>query len=168
MTTIVGLGFGFIYLSANIGVAAYFHKKRAIASGIATSGIGFGIFIYPPIINLLQDNIDWTLTLMITGASVLLCIPLGLLFKPLHDEKTDQSTSKCKDIDDCGEKGSISSSLRKMGKGYVDLLGDAKFMLLVLSNLLTFIGFSTTMAFVVVIMDYRVRQQNASQEMERN
>ena len=140
-------------------MAAYFHKKRAIASGIATSGIGFGIFIYPPIINLLQDNIDWTLTLMITGASVLLCIPLGLLFKPLHDEKTDLSTSKCKDIDDCGEKGSISSSLRKMGKGYVDLLGDAKFMLLVLSNLLTFIGFSTTMAFVVVIMDYRVRQQ---------
>ena len=142
------MGFSLIYLPANIGVAAYFHKKRAIASGIASSGIGFGMFIYPPIINFLQDNIDWSLTLMITGASVLFCIPLGLLFKPLNDEK------KCKETNDNCEKASISSSVRKMGRGYVDLLGDAKFMLLMLSNLLTFIGFSTTLAFVVVIINY--------------
>ena len=148
------MGFSLIYLPANIGVAAYFHKKRAIASGIASSGIGFGMFIYPPIINFLQDNIDWSLTLMITGASVLFCIPLGLLFKPLNDEKADQSTKKCRETNDNCEKASISSSVRKMGRGYVDLLGDAKFMLLMLSNLLTFIGFSTTLAFVVVIINY--------------
>ena len=165
LAPLTGLGFGLIYLPANIGVAAYFHKKRAIATGIASSGIGFGLFIYAPIINLLLEKIGWSLTLMIIGASVLFCIPLGLLFKPIKDKKSDQSTKNCEETDEYGEGGStndglaamdcfgcISACVRKMGKGYLDLLSDAKFMLFMVSNALTRIGFSVTMAFAVVIL----------------
>ena len=159
------MGFGLIYLPANTGVAAYFDKKRAIATGIASSGIGVGLFIYSPIINLLKENIGWSWTLMIIGASVILCLPLGLFFKPIKNSKSDQSTKTCEKREEFGEKRNMDSGLatidcfgyiygcvRKMGKGYIDLLCNAKFMFFMVSNLFAYVGFSVTMAYAVVML----------------
>ena len=159
------MGFGLIYLPAITGVAAYFDKKRAMAIGIASSGAGFGTLIFAPVRNLLNENFGWSWTLMLNGALVIFCIPLGLLFKPIQDNKSHQSTETCEETDGRGELGNthsglatidccgcISACVTKMEKGYIDLLYDAKFILLMLSNLLTNIGFAVPFAYAVVIV----------------
>ena len=159
------MGFGLIYLPAITGVAAYFDKKRAMAIGIASSGAGFGTLIFAPVRNLLNENFGWSWTLMLNGALVIFCIPLGLLFKPIQDNKSHQSTETCEETDGRGELGNthsglatidccgcISACVTKMEKGYIDLLHDAKFILLMLSNLLTNIGFAVPFAYAVVIV----------------
>lgn len=154
---------GLIYLPINAILAAYFDKKIAMAAGIASSGVGFGSFIFAPIINLLKENFGWSWTLMIIGASVLFGIPLGLLFKPIKDSISDKSTKTCEETYAYGEKGKTNSGsanecfgcifacVRKMGDGYIELLSDAKFMVFMLSNLLSYIGFSVTIEYTVVI-----------------
>ena len=165
LSPLTGLGFGLIYLPAITGVAAYFDKKRAMAIGISSSGSGFGTFIFAPIINLLIENFGWSWTLMIIGALVIFCIPLGLLFKPIKANKSHQSTETCEETDGRGELGNtntvlatinccgcISACVTKMEKGYIDLLYDAKFILFMFSNLLTNISFSVPFAYSMVIV----------------
>jgi MFS family permease len=43
----LGIGFGFIYLPAIVVVSQYFESKRALATGIAVAGSGFGTFVMP-------------------------------------------------------------------------------------------------------------------------
>ena len=160
------MGFGLIYLPAITGVAAYFDKKRAMAIGIASSGAGFGSFIFAPIIHLLNENFGVSWALIIIGALVLFCIPFGLLLKPINDNKSHQSTETCEEKEERGELGNkhtglatidcfgcLTPCVTKMEKVYVDLLFDAKFILLMLSNLLTNIGFGVPFAFAVVIVN---------------
>lgn len=40
-----GVGFGFIYLPGIVVVSQYFESKRALATGIAVAGSGFGTFL---------------------------------------------------------------------------------------------------------------------------
>ena len=102
LSPLSGLGFGLIYLPAITGVAAYFDKKRAMAIGIASSGAGFGTLIFAPVRNLLNENFGWSWTLMLNGALVIFCIPLGLLFKPIKAKKSHQSTETCEETDGGG------------------------------------------------------------------
>lgn len=147
-----GLGFGFLYLPATVCVATYFEKKRAFASGIATCGGGFGTFIFALIIKSLDDKIGWSWTLMIIGGFVIVCIPLGLLFKPTKDNTSSRSTKlyertvKKADID-CFS--SISVYFTKMGESYIDLVYDMNFIIYMLSNLLANIGFAIPYAYTM-------------------
>ena len=156
------MGFGLIYLPANVSVATYFHKKRAIATGIATTGCGFGAFIFAPVINLLGDNFGWSWTLVTIGATVLFCIPVGFLLKPVHENDVKQSAGTCEGANECddGEHQHISCfecisiPAIKIGKGYIDLLYDAKFLLYLMSILLMNIGFSAPYAYTVASQTY--------------
>jgi MFS family permease len=42
-----GTGFGLIYLPGIVVVSQYFESKRALATGIAVAGSGFGTFVMP-------------------------------------------------------------------------------------------------------------------------
>jgi MFS family permease len=44
-----GIGFGLIYLPGIVAVSQYFESKRALATGIAVAGSGFGTFLMPVI-----------------------------------------------------------------------------------------------------------------------
>ena len=158
LSFITGLGFGFIYLPAIVVVATYFDKKRAFASGIASCGAGFGTFILAPIINILDASLGWYWTLFILGVLVLFCIPLGILLKPIKGTNTpNHSTESREGTEETGDSGNnaidcfgqTSLLLAKMGNGYIELLYDAKFILFVLSNLLTNIGFAVPYAYTV-------------------
>ncbi|XP_070575099.1 monocarboxylate transporter 13-like [Ptychodera flava] len=55
----IGLGYALIFPSA-IGIMAHFIKKRfTIASVLAASGVGLGVFIFPPLLQTLIDNYGW-------------------------------------------------------------------------------------------------------------
>jgi len=48
------LGLGLCYVPAIIVISEYFKKKRPLAIGIASSGIGIGSFIFPLVLDVLQ------------------------------------------------------------------------------------------------------------------
>ena len=83
-TFIIGIGFGTAYLAVVSIVALYFSKYRSIAYGLATSGAGFGTFVYPPIIRLLANEYGERGTLLIIGGATLnICVCGALMHPPI-------------------------------------------------------------------------------------
>ena len=87
-----GLGFGLVYLPAIISVSMYFEKRRALATGIAVCGSGAGTFLMAPLVHKLIDWQGWENAIIILGAIVLLCIPLGALFRPISGDNSTANT----------------------------------------------------------------------------
>ncbi|OUC46346.1 transporter, major facilitator family protein [Trichinella nativa] len=78
-----GIGFGFIYLPACVFVSYYFDKKRALATGIAVSGSGFGTFVFAPMTVALIDHFGWQGVLWILAGFIANCAVCGALLWPL-------------------------------------------------------------------------------------
>jgi MFS family permease len=55
----IGLGVGCSYVPAVGAVPRWFARRRGLASGIASSGIGFGTLIVPPLASLLIKDVGW-------------------------------------------------------------------------------------------------------------
>ncbi|CAH1982807.1 unnamed protein product [Acanthoscelides obtectus] len=91
-----GMGFGLIYLPAIVSVTMYFEKKRSLATGIAVCGSGFGTFIFAPIISRLLTEYGWRGSILIIAGVVLECILFGALFKPLENDKKEDSEKETK------------------------------------------------------------------------
>ena len=68
-----GFGFGLIYLPAVVAVGYYFESKRALATGIAVCGSGFGTFVFPPLVNILIEYYGWKGANLIISAIILNC-----------------------------------------------------------------------------------------------
>jgi MFS family permease len=64
----VGLGVGFSYVPAMGAVQRWFIKSRGLASGIASSGIGFGTLAVPPAAAYCIAMLGWRETYLILGA----------------------------------------------------------------------------------------------------
>lgn len=101
---ICGIGICFFFLSSIVAVGLYFTRKRAIATGIAMSGSGLGVIVYPYLTQLLLDMYDWRNTLLIIAALCLNAVVCGALFRPLTRRNIDSSTCKCL------EENSVSDS----------------------------------------------------------
>ena len=56
---VLGLGFGLIYLPAIVTVNYYFESRRALATGIAVCGSGFGTFVFAPFSAFLLREYGW-------------------------------------------------------------------------------------------------------------
>ena len=69
-------------------VTVYFEKKRAFALGIAEVGGALGTVIMAPLLNFLDSNFGWGCTFKMMGALLLVCVPLGLLLKPISDKNS--------------------------------------------------------------------------------
>uniref|UniRef100_A0A914BUX7 Major facilitator superfamily (MFS) profile domain-containing protein n=1 Tax=Acrobeloides nanus TaxID=290746 RepID=A0A914BUX7_9BILA len=78
-----GIGFGFIYLPAIVVVSQYFESKRALATGIAVAGSGFGTFVMPSVCTFCIEHLGWKPTIYILAGLLLICILCALIYKPL-------------------------------------------------------------------------------------
>ncbi|CAH1785203.1 unnamed protein product [Owenia fusiformis] len=79
---VTGVGFGIAYLPGIVIVSQYFEKKRTLAIGVAASGIGFGSFIYPPMIDALNNQYGWRgALLMLSGITLNICVA-GAFMRP--------------------------------------------------------------------------------------
>ena len=58
-TDVSGLALGFMYLPSIVIVSLWFNKKRGIATGIAVTGSGVGMFVVAPLTQLMIDNWGW-------------------------------------------------------------------------------------------------------------
>jgi len=64
-------------------VGLYFNKKRGIGVGIATSGVGFGGFLFPTIIEVLFMQYGFMGAFLILGGILLNLAVCGALFRSL-------------------------------------------------------------------------------------
>uniref|UniRef100_A0A915DW67 Major facilitator superfamily (MFS) profile domain-containing protein n=1 Tax=Ditylenchus dipsaci TaxID=166011 RepID=A0A915DW67_9BILA len=78
-----GIGLGFIYLPAIVCVSQYFETKRALATGLAVAGSGFGISVMPLLCKYLLESFGWKITLYIFAIMLLICALCAFVFKPL-------------------------------------------------------------------------------------
>jgi len=73
------------FVCAIIVVGRYFNRKRAIATGIAMSGSGFGTFAYAHLTDFLLQHYDWRGTILILTGVLLNGVVCGLLFRPISE-----------------------------------------------------------------------------------
>ena len=66
-----------------LSVGYYFNKKRGVAVGLSTCGIGFGTFIFPPLIEFLFDRYSYKGAFLIMGAILSNFLVSGILLRPL-------------------------------------------------------------------------------------
>ena len=79
---LVGLGIAFVYTPAIAAGQPWFSKRRGLASGIASSGVGAGTLIVPVCVSFLLAEMTWRDALQVMSASVLLLgLAAGFLLK---------------------------------------------------------------------------------------
>jgi len=83
---LVGLGIALVYTPSIACVQPWFHKRRGLASGIASSGIGAGTLILPVVVSYLLAEVNWRDALQMMSAGVLLIgLSAGFLLKRAPD-----------------------------------------------------------------------------------
>lgn len=76
---LVGLGIAFVYTPSIASVQPWFTKRRGLASGIASSGVGAGTLLLPVVVSLLLTRMPWREALQILSLGVL-CVGLLAAF----------------------------------------------------------------------------------------
>ena len=83
---LVGLGIAFVYTPSIASVQPWFNKRRGLASGIASSGIGAGTLTLPVVVSYLLAEVNWRDALQMISAGVLLIgLTAGFLLKRAPD-----------------------------------------------------------------------------------
>jgi len=78
----VGLGVGLSYVPAMGAVQRWFARHRALASGLASSGIGAGTLLVPPLASLLVAQLGWRAAYVALGlAAALVGAGMALLIE---------------------------------------------------------------------------------------
>lgn len=92
---LTGLGFALSYSPAIAMVGKYFHRRKALAYGLAMSGNGIGTFILAPVVQILIEQFSWRGALLILGGFVLNLCVCGALMRPitLKEYQTSQEPS---------------------------------------------------------------------------
>ncbi|ESP04801.1 hypothetical protein LOTGIDRAFT_83012, partial [Lottia gigantea] len=79
-----GIGRSLSYTPGLLIVGLYFDKKRGLASGISSAGVGIGTFLLPLVFEILFEEFDFFGAFLILSAIPLnLCI-CAMLFRPLY------------------------------------------------------------------------------------
>lgn len=68
---LVGLGIAFVYTPSIASVQPWFNKRRGLASGIASSGVGAGTLLLPVVVAVLLTQMPWRQALQVLSLGVL-------------------------------------------------------------------------------------------------
>ena len=95
LNIIIGLmtscGLAMCYIPAYLIISFYFDKRRALATGIAVSGSGLGLFALSPLSEYLISEYGWMDTCFIFGAISSHTFISAVLFRPKENIKTKDS-----------------------------------------------------------------------------
>lgn len=87
LNLIIGLmlscGLAMVYIPAYLIISFHFNKRRALATGIAVSGSGLGLFIISPLLEYLIKQYGWMDTCFIFGAISSHTFISACLFRPV-------------------------------------------------------------------------------------
>ncbi|XP_064621088.1 uncharacterized protein LOC135483943 [Lineus longissimus] len=87
-----GLGLGLLFAPTSAMIGLYFDKHRTLAIGLSATGVGMGMFIYPPLVRWLIHEFGWRGSFLILGGIYLNAIPLTLLIQPIAETPDDHPT----------------------------------------------------------------------------
>jgi MFS family permease len=76
----LGIGLAGVWVPLMSTVARWFFRRRALASGVVTSGVGLGIVIMPPVANRLISSYGWRTSYVIIGAIAMALIVIFAQF----------------------------------------------------------------------------------------
>lgn len=97
---IAGLGMGLLYVTAVVSIAFWFDKRRNLAVGLGSCGVGFGTFIYSPLTTYLLYEFEWRGALLILAGTVLnVCVCGAVMRDPewlILEQKKQKMLSKSK------------------------------------------------------------------------
>lgn len=117
------------FITAVIIVSDYFNRKRAIATGIAMSGSGFGTFVYAYLTNFLIQTYDWRGTILILSGLLLNGVVCGAIYRPLSSNSSARCSVCC-----AAPASAADSSFCGTLKSYKALFFDKIFVLLLLTD----------------------------------
>ncbi|CAG9584926.1 unnamed protein product [Danaus chrysippus] len=111
---VAGLGMGLLYVTAVVSIAYWFEKRRNLAVGLGSCGVGFGTFIYSPLTTYLLDEYGWRGALLLLAGTVLnVCVCGAVMRDPewlIVEQKKQRKLSKSK-------RGSSSTSISAKSGG---------------------------------------------------
>ena len=154
----------------------YFKKKRAFAGNIAYCGVGVGVLSLAPIITLLENKFGWSYTMMILGALMLACTPLGMTFRPLAASNSERPEIKAEEnmaanhdgadvTDESGKINLIKLIFQKIPKP-PKVLCSPVFITCLVAHISMNIGYSVPYVYTIVSMKfqfmYRDRQKGGA------
>ncbi|XP_067828350.1 monocarboxylate transporter 13-like [Heptranchias perlo] len=80
MGLLTGFGWALVFTPTMAMISRYFKRRRALATGLAFTGVGIGSFVFSPLFQLLIDEYGWRGALQILSAMMLnLCVCAALL-----------------------------------------------------------------------------------------
>lgn len=92
LNIIIGLmlscGLAMCYIPAYLIISFHFNKRRALATGIAVSGSGLGVFILSPLLEILIKEYGWMDSCLIFGAISSHTFISACLFRPARSVKS--------------------------------------------------------------------------------
>lgn len=95
-----GLGMGLLYVTAVVSIAYWFDKRRNLAVGLGSCGVGFGTFVYSPLTTYLLDEYEWRGALLLLAGTVLnVCICGAVMRDPewlILEQKKQRQLNKSK------------------------------------------------------------------------
>lgn len=150
----VNLAFGLClnYTGFIIAMSTYFHKKHAIAFSITQAGVGLGLFIFGPLLQILINEYGWRGSFLICGAIGLQFTVLGSLIFPLRKAANETFESeKLVAPSDTEENAPAAESLPMSV-----LVKDVRGWLL---HLTTFFWLMATLILYVLLGDYVKSQE---------
>lgn len=113
---IAGLGMGLLYVTAVVSIAFWFEKRRNLAVGLGSCGVGFGTFVYSPLTKYLLNEFAWRGALLLLAGTVLnVCVCGAVMRDPewlILEQKKQKKLSKSKRA-----SSSISVSARSARSG---------------------------------------------------
>lgn len=111
-----GLGMGLLYVTAVVSIAFWFEKRRNLAVGLGSCGVGFGTFVYSPLTTYFLELFGWRGTLIMLAGTVLnVCVCGAVMRDPewlILEQKKSKQLSKAKRA-----SSSISISARSAKSG---------------------------------------------------
>lgn len=90
---VTGIGGTLIYAPAVVIMSKYFSTKRSIANGISSCGSGFGVFVFPLLMEYLYKEYSYFGAVLILGGIELNNVCCGMLYRPL-EQSAQQTKSK--------------------------------------------------------------------------
>lgn len=86
-----GLGWSVAYLPLINILGEYFSKYRKMSVGMSTSGVGLGLFIFPPLLSVLHAVFSWRGTMMIlAGINLNLLLAAAAFMPPRRPEEAEK------------------------------------------------------------------------------
>ncbi len=91
---LAGTGIGLVYVPTNVIVQKYFNEKRALAVGIASTGLSCGTLIFGPVFRLLITSYGWRGGLVMYAGVLAQIIIFAALMRPLPHAPRSRTKSR--------------------------------------------------------------------------